>query len=486
MNSSSSSRSVPTRRELLLVVGLLVLVIFVSRNDAIVFSPESVKFDDVRETGVRTRFPETPLRDPWLTWGEIPPETTVVAHAPGWTMFDQLYVLNGTLYIVSSTRSTFPELRFMYSTGAEVQIDPDLEQDAKRLPTDKEIRIISPIEARRIFGTSATRIDGPNWLVNDPKQYITHYYHWTAEILFGLWRAYSSLDPHITPDGVTSLPPPRRLLFTHVGCSEWRDYASMNEWVLRGAFPSISMEFSNDWADRAKLGRPFVFDRVLIADRSAARLGGIYGSSWRYSSGAFTLPGSPNWWFSVRNNVLEFSGLAKEWVLAPDPGAIATRQKFVITYISRQGWGRRMLREKDHEELVRQLMHLKDRYGYEVNVVNMDKLPRAEQLQLAARTTIMMGLHGNGLTSLVWMRPTPRSTVIEFFYPQGWAWDYQHITRTLGMVHYGVWNNTTFTSPDVPERQNFVDGFQGNDIPVDGVVVADLARQRLQLDQTDK
>ena len=30
---------------------------------------------------------------------------------------------------------------------------------------------------------------------------------------------------------------------------------------------------------------------------------------------------------------------------------------------------------------------------------------------------IMMGVHGNGLTSLVWMRPTPRATVIEFFVP---------------------------------------------------------------------
>ena len=28
---------------------------------------------------------------------------------------------------------------------------------------------------------------------------------------------------------------------------------------------------------------------------------------------------------------------------------------------------------------------------------------------------IMMGVHGNGLTALLWMRPTARSTVIEFF-----------------------------------------------------------------------
>ena len=53
----------------------------------------------------------------------------------------------------------------------------------------------------------------------------------------------------------------------------------------------------------------------------------------------------------------------------------------------------------------------------------------------------MMGVHGNGLTSLVWMKPTPQTTVIEFFYPKGFAHDYEYTSRALGMVHYGVWND---------------------------------------------
>jgi hypothetical protein len=53
----------------------------------------------------------------------------------------------------------------------------------------------------------------------------------------------------------------------------------------------------------------------------------------------------------------------------------------------------------------------------------------------------MMGVHGNGLTSLVWMKPTPQATVIEFFYPNGFAHDYEYTSRALGMAHYGVWND---------------------------------------------
>ena len=50
----------------------------------------------------------------------------------------------------------------------------------------------------------------------------------------------------------------------------------------------------------------------------------------------------------------------------------------------------------------------------------------------------MMGVHGNGLTSLVWVKLTARSTVMEFF-PEGFAYDYEWTTRALGMVHSGFW-----------------------------------------------
>jgi len=112
-----------------------------------------------------------------------------------------------------------------------------------------------------------------------------------------------------------------------------------------------------------------------------------------------------------------------------------------------------------------------------------------------------MGVHGNGLTSLLWMKPSPRSTVIEFFYPQGFAHDYEYTTRALGMVHYGFWNSEFvlllykdsqsakisfvpryFTSPGLPTPQ-YVEGFQGNEIPVDGAAVARLCVERLSLNE---
>lgn len=52
-----------------------------------------------------------------------------------------------------------------------------------------------------------------------------------------------------------------------------------------------------------------------------------------------------------------------------------------------------------------------------------------------------MGVHGNALTSLVWMKPTQKSTVIEFMYPGGFARDYEYTAHALGIVYHGVWND---------------------------------------------
>lgn len=151
-------------------------------------------------------------------------------------------------------------------------------------------------------------------------------------------------------------------------------------------------------------------------------IGYNYHRTQRTASEPFALPGSVNWWSTIRSNVIKFSGLAGSV-------SMGTTSTPVITYISRQDWGRRMLIPEHHEELVRELYGLRDQYEYDANVVSMDKLSRTEQLRLGARTTvrftktspsqffswrlrIMMVVHGNGLTALIWMKPSPRSNLL--------------------------------------------------------------------------
>ena len=55
---------------------------------------------------------------------------------------------------------------------------------------------------------------------------------------------------------------------------------------------------------------------------------------------------------------------------------------------------------------------------------------------------VIFGVHGNGLTHLIAMPATPVSAVIEIFYPGGFARDYQWTAESLGIKHFGVWNDT--------------------------------------------
>ena len=76
----------------------------------------------------------------------------------GWTIFDKMYIFNGTVYLVSDEPDTFPDRKFMTSSGKIVE--NTAESVAARMPTDKDMRIISTSAARKLFGTGANRIQG--------------------------------------------------------------------------------------------------------------------------------------------------------------------------------------------------------------------------------------------------------------------------------------------------------------------------------------
>jgi hypothetical protein len=95
-----------------------------------------------------------------------------------------------------------------------------------------------------------------------------------------------------------------------------------------------------------------------------------------------------------------------------------------------------------------------------------------------------MGVHGPALTSLLWMRPSTRTTVMEFFFPGGFSHNYEWTTSALGMRYYGFWGDKVFTHPNIPEVA-YPSGFQGNKIPIDGTLVARVCADRLEQSDLD-
>ena len=276
---------------------------------------------------------------------------------------------------------------------------------------------------------------GNTFIVNEPSQFLDHYYHFCAEWLFGAWAFWQgAFNADVKPSSPhkTDAPPLDRVIFANANAHGWRDRPGFNSYVFRSAFPSVAVEVADDWDDRiiatsngAAARRAWHFDHVLFSDRSAAFKGALCGSqNQRIASEAtehVRRAGNLTklWWEPVRRGVLRFAGVdertldvgVRSAAVVEGAGRIKgagaleghkaasglSDKEVVVTYISRQS-SRRHLLDEDHAALVRALEEMVEKHGWELNVVEAEKLSKEQQLAVAARTTVLLGVHGNGLT----------------------------------------------------------------------------------------
>ena len=380
------------------------------------------------------------------------PHTELVSHAPGWTIFRNLYMADGTLFILTSNPESFPDIRFMTSTGLPAVNSP--ESIAERMPTARDLSFISPVEAHRRWGGERSTgelsrifpVEGSTvssirlfrdlrsivissfsmTLVNVSSIYfhittlaptiqtvLNHYYHFCAELLFGAWAFW-----HGTFSGASSgsvIPPFTRAIFPHASAEEWRDGPGMNSFFMRSAWPSLTVETRIDWLDRVSAtslragernSRAWWFDTVLLSDRSAAFRAPECGERTQRTAseaikGVVERAGRTGflergWWEPVRRGVLRFAGITSRTLeigsrafKRVDRGSLHNGGvEEVVVTYITRQAVRRHLIEEDHEGLVRAITELCERRGWEFNVVPMERLSKEEQLAVAARTTV--------------------------------------------------------------------------------------------------
>ena len=260
---------------------------------------------------------------------------------------------------------------------------------------------------------------------------LDHYYHFVAELFLGTWAFWNGAFNATIDTGTwtSSAPSVNRAIFGYNPPEGIRDRPGFNPYFLRSAFPSLTVESERDWADRMSTtidgDRAFHFDIVLIADRSAAFKGKLCGeTNQRIASEAYEPLWDDGrlqkeWWEPVRREVLRFAGV-KEKVMAlgieiekaweekrekafkapeGDSNALPVQipipivnGKVVITYISRQA-ARRHLIPEDHQRLVASLQEMSVRRGYELIIIEAEKLSKDEQIRVMARTTVWYHPH---------------------------------------------------------------------------------------------
>ncbi|KAI5119879.1 hypothetical protein M0805_008550 [Coniferiporia weirii] len=386
--------------------------------------------------------------------GDIP-VTQLVAHVPGFTILENVILSEGTLYLVNDhAAQVFPKQEAMISTGLDSSYPPVL-QDLKFLTRRQALGAIG-YSAHRLSGTTVLCVDQPSLVDN--------------QTLLALHRAYATLSEPSTP----FLAPARTVL-----ANTKREVLNMTGYELklaRAAFPYMVHLFAEDWDDLERSGRPALFERILLADRTAAELSAhafdfaadvvaprepsgdddsaqkkkdnknrkagttIEATDKRLAfAPAFALPARLDWAEPLRVGALS---------LPASPGAA---QRRAVTYVSTQmrrgaGAGAR-LREDDHVILVRELQKLGAAQGWDIHVVELggsNPTTWVDHVRAAAQSSVMLGVYGNALTNSVLLRPGPpgpKPAVVEFFPDGKFTNEHEFIARTLG-IEYIAWRNT--------------------------------------------
>ncbi|PBK59818.1 hypothetical protein ARMSODRAFT_1027109 [Armillaria solidipes] len=358
---------------------------------------------------------------PFVSWGRNVPTVKVLQHTPGHSVLDNVILFKGNVYLVTDDPGGLPSLNSIVSP-------PNFWSK------------ISTAEAIEEFGTYGGRLGGVTFISTDPTL--------ANSTLHELWRTYSALDPSIDAEGRTILPQPQRLFmpFFHPFTDPDPPYENpmlprprtdtgFHPFLVKAAFPQMTVMFDQDWMDYHFMEVPYVVERMVIVDRNSGNV----------------LPEvvSPYWWEPIRKQLSTYLNLENE-----------KSKKKVITYVHRQNqypqydWDppTPKLRTEDHELLVKKLEKMAYSYGHEFNVVSALDFETSwhDRISSIARSTVLLGAHGSDLMDGMFMRRTPQTTVIEFFPQDRFVRDRATMAHGLGM-HYVAWcNDQKYTSDNLP------------------------------------
>lgn len=221
------------------------------------------------------------------------------------------------------------------------------------------------------------------------------------------------MDPTIDSEGRTQLPPPQRLIFPHnpfftdpdpdpevdnpPTIRRRRVDTGFHPYLAKAAFPYLTIMYSQDFEDYAKIRAPFVFERLVIADRLAAAQ--VLDPTEPDFSPAFELETSKFWWEPVRKTMASFLDLSSS-------GQDATKK--AMTYIVTQdNLASPKLRSEDHEKLVSALKKMERNTGYEVHIIYDDtaRTPWIERMEAITRSTVSIATQLDNHYHMLTTRP---------------------------------------------------------------------------------
>ena len=125
----------------------------------------------------------------------------------------------------------------------------------------------------------------------------------------------------------------------------------------------------------------------------------------------------------------------------------SSSNQLVVCYIDRQSTNRN-LPDAFHSWLLEYLRHHVD-----LRHLRMERYTAAAQIALAQRDChALVGVHGNGLSHLLWMRPG--SAVLELYWDFGFHYDYASAAQLMGHLYRGLYNGELLDPDRIAARDS--------------------------------
>ncbi|KAL1412992.1 hypothetical protein Q8F55_000741 [Vanrija albida] len=406
-----------------------------------------------------------------------PRMSTVINHAPGFTIVENVYWRNYTYYFLTDKPWHVPQLKLIASTmnldrydgprpdvGAKILAVRNRAIDS-HMDETRELGISTTPEAALEVSKEAVEVPGTHFLLNDA-DFIGHYYHFIGETFLGAWRIVQN---YFYQTG-KRIPPFTNMGFLRSyegdelpGISQdrmWQDHAGANKFFLNAFFPEIKIQTRLDWEDMAATGEMYRFPLAVIGDRYAGHDGP--SASWKPWGDVLRLPVHPTWLTELRDRVVKIKRGRKPHVL----------------YLTRQDTTRR-LTDQDHSALVYQLRKLEEDGLVQLTIKTFtDGDSFVDQVALIGTVDFFVSVHGNGLTHTLWMNSGKHRAVFELQVKGCIITDYSPLAIAAGVQHYLV-TDDIYCTPHTCARRGCKEGVSINvpNIKVKPTVVTDKIRE---------
>lgn len=185
-------------------------------------------------------------------------------------------------------------------------------------------------------------------------------------------------------------------------------------------FPNSYSKDSKTFLKKCKK-KTHVFERAIVSDRGKTQ---VDKECKKYNKHL------THFLSEVNENDIEYisSAVRKYYVELEEYNTMKRSNKEKVIYVARRG--DRKLEKKAEKRLLKYLI----KNGVYVEKVYFEDMNPAKQFDIAYNATCMIGVHGNGLTHCIFMRPG--SKVIELFPKDCYMHDYEFLCRMKSIMHY--------------------------------------------------